>query len=274
MFETTFYDVTDDCSIYALTTQGLERIIAGGGMHSLVKVFDLRVSGSHAYHSASFPSKPPNRKLNAQSGDYTESKIIRDTMDGNNLVSGGWNLFLHPRRHDMRDAQRSIRTDASSVYSLSLPSPTSPFLYAGLEGAVMGIDFLSVMDKHPDPFFAQTVDRFPDSGTIDIKSSYNPFDDVFDLGMYEQGTEQALDMKLIVQEKVGEEVVSNAERRNQAMFQGLDERWKDPSTESDRWERGQQPQGRTEDQSHNRGRGRGRGRGQGRGRGTGRGRGV
>ena len=139
----------------------------------------------------------------------------------------------------------------------------------------MGINFLSVTDKHPDPFFAQTVDRFDHTGEIDIERSYNPDPDdgALNLGMYAQGTEEALDMKLVAQCGVGLGVEKNVGRRNSERFKGLDERWKDPS-EAERWVRGQQPgEGRGRGgtgQGQHRGRG-GRGRGAGGGRGRGRG---
>lgn len=261
-FETMFWDVTNDSSVYSLAMQGLERVVAGTSMHSMLKVFDLRSSGSHAYHSISVTSSR-NAGPRARAGDYTGNKIVSEAIHhaGTSPISGGWNLFLHPRNQVRHGRTRSSRTEDSPVYSLSIPSPTSPSLYAGVEGAVMSLDFLSILDKHPDPLFSRAIERFPDSNNVDIKRSYNPSDDVLNLGMYEQGNEEALGMQLMVQDGVGMGVERNAGRRDYARFKGLDERWKDPSDERDRWSRGQEPHGWREGRT---GRGRRGSRGRGR----------
>lgn len=263
-FETMFWDVTNDSSIYSLATQGLEHVVAGTSMHSMLKVFDLRFSNSHAYHSISL-STVQSVKRTMRTGDYAGNKIVSEAVNHRGLspISGGWNVFLHPRnqvRH--RTPQfRMPRSEDSPVYSLSIPSQTSSSVYTGVEGAVLGLEFLSVVDKHPDPLFASGIERFPDSNSIDIKQSYNPSNDVLNLGMYEQGNEQALGMRLMVQDGVGMGVVKNMERRDYARFKGLDERWKDPSDDKERWSRGQEPQGRRGGGGRGRRGGRGRGRG-------------
>jgi WD40 repeat protein len=270
-FEAMYWDVTNDSSIYSLTTQGLEHVVAGTSMHSMLKVFDLRLSGSHAYRSIPLSSKAQLSKPNSQTRDYAGNKVVREAIGHtkSKLVTGGWNLFLHPRNlvHHSRNL-RNPRNEDSPVYSLSIPSAHSPSLYAGVEGAVMGIDFLSVTDKYPDPLYSGAIERFPGSGAIDIEASYNPRGDVLSLGMYEQGNEQALNMRLVVQHDVSNELRKTIDSRDGTRFGILDERWMDPSDESGRWSRGQQPEGRRGGQGRNhaphRGRG-GRGRGRGRG---------
>ncbi|KAF2258158.1 hypothetical protein CC78DRAFT_622046 [Lojkania enalia] len=238
-FETMFLDVTNASSIYSLATQGLERVVAGTSTFSMLKVFDLRFAGSHAYHSAPLPPRSKVRRLSKGLDDVQHSSPI----------SGGWNLFLSPRnqvRHNnMRSPySRPPRTDYSPIYSLSIPSSTSPSLYAGLEGTVVNLDFVSILDKYPDPLFNQTIERFPDSGEVHLEQSYNPNSDVLNLGMYEQGDDKMLGMHLMVQDSIGMGVVENAQARDSARFMGLDERWKDPSDESNRWIRGQDPRSR------------------------------
>ncbi|KAF2656344.1 hypothetical protein K491DRAFT_692062 [Lophiostoma macrostomum CBS 122681] len=259
-FETMFWDVTSDSSIYSLATQGLERIVVGTSQHSMLKVFDLRLSGSHAYHSVALP--PQERRSAApKTRDYASNEIVSEAVNhiGVSTVSGGWNLFLHPRNleGDAASRRRRTRVDDTPIYSLSIPSSTSTSLYAGLEGSVMSLDFLSILDKHPDPLHRSAVVRFPNTDVVDVKSSYNPHGDVLDLGMYEQGSEDAVGMRLMVQGGVG--VEQNIERNNNSRSEELDDRWKDPSTEKNRWSRGQQPHGRGGG-GHRRGRG-GRGRG-------------
>ncbi|KAF2866973.1 hypothetical protein BDV95DRAFT_611258 [Massariosphaeria phaeospora] len=264
-FETFFWDVTNDSSIYSLALQGSERVVAGMARHSMLKVFDLRLSGSHAYHTIRLSAQQPP-KSKAKSFSF-ESIVFGEDTKTITSISGGWNLYLNPRnpdRHRVRTphARPHRTTEDSPIYSLSIPSPMSPNIYAGREGSITSLTFLSVADPHPDPLLSSAIQRFPDTNAIDIKSSYDPSDDVMNLGMYEQGDEQHLGMQLMIQDSVGMGVVKSAEQRNEGRFRGLDERWKDPS--EDRWERGQEPP------QNRRGGGRGRGGRGGRGRGRGR----
>lgn len=267
-FETMFWDQTNDSSIYSLATQGLERIVAGVSMHSMLKVFDLRLSGSHAYHTVNLPPKPKSKQNN---NDYAYNAIVNKASGNTPIISGGWNLYLNPRIPPRRGAYREDHWRGGQdcpVYSLSIPSPTSPNVYAGLEGTVQSLTFHSIADRHPDTLLSQSIVRFPDSGTVDVRSSYDPRGEALNLGMYEQGNEVGLGMQLLVQDGVNSGVVSNKKRSGFATTRGLDERWKDLRDESERWVRNTPPQ------SSGRGRGRGRGHGRGgRGRGRGGGRG-
>lgn len=268
-FESIFWDVTNDSAIYSLACQGLERFVAGSSMHSMLKVFDLRFAGSHAYHTIPIPTDSTSRPRRQ---DYTYNAII-DRFEGSSTkpVTGGWNVFLSPRsssrggpnRHPYRPGPR---TEDSPVYSLSIPSPTSTNLYAGLEGAVQNITFVSVLDPHPDPVIWQSLSHLPDSQNAEIKAIYNPNDDVLNLGMYEQGNEEGLGMQLLVQDDITPGLADNEKRREFAKRRGLDERWKDPGEDAERWARGQVPQGNTSGGNNSR-RGGYRGRGRGRGRG-------
>lgn len=253
-FETMFWDPTNDSSIYSLALQGLERIVAGVSMHSMIKVFDLRLSGSHAYHSIPLPAKP---KSKPSGQDHAYNAIIDDTKDDAATVSGGWNLYLNPRTPPPRNAYRDDywrgRGD-SPVYSLAIPSATSPNVYAGLEGAVQSLTFHGIADPYPDTTFSQSIVRFADSGAVDVRASYNPQGEALNLGMYEQGNEEGLGMHLLVQDGVTAGVVKNKERLNAAKLKGLDERWRDLRDEGDRWARGAVPTG-----PRRGGRGRGRG---------------
>jgi hypothetical protein len=263
-FETMFWDQTNDSSIYSLATQGLEHIVAGVSMHSMIKVFDLRLSGSHAYHTVSLTSQP---KVKPKSQDFTYNAVVNDTKGSAGVISGGWNLYLNPRIPPRRNAYREDYWRGgqdSPVYSLSIPSPTSPNVYAGLEGVVQSLTFHSTLDPHPDTLHSQSTARFADSGAVDIRSSYDSQGDSLNLGMYEQSNEEGLRMQLLVQGDVG----TNRPPGSTSKLNGLDERWKDLTTEGERWSRGPVPP------APSRGRG-GRGHGRGRGRGSrGRGRGA
>jgi WD40 repeat protein len=267
--ETMYWDPTNDSSIYSLATQGLERIVAGVSMHSMIKVFDLRLSGSHAYPTVPSPPKPTRTSKNQ---DYAYNSIVNNAEEHMATISGGWNLYLNPRIPPKRDAYREDYWRGgqdSPVYSLSIPSPNSLNIYTGLEGAVQSLTLHAIADPHPDTLLSQSLVRFPDSGAVDIKSSYNPQGDTLNLGMYEQGTEEGLGMQLLVQDRVSTGVAKNTKRKDAIRLSDLDERWRDLRDESNhRWARGTIPHG----PERGRGRGHGRGRG-GRGRGRGRGRG-
>ncbi|OAG12298.1 uncharacterized protein CC84DRAFT_1066602, partial [Paraphaeosphaeria sporulosa] len=194
-FETIFWDVTNDSAIYSLACQGLERFVAGSSMHSMLKIFDLRFPGSHAYHSIPLPTPTPSK---SKSQDYTYSAVIDRFQDAaTKPVTGGWNVFLSPRNNTPGAAPRhpyrpGPRTEDSPVYSLSIPSSTSPNIYAGLEGAVQNLHFVSVLDTHPDPLLSYAKDHLPEWQDHNVKQIYNPHNDVLNLGMYEQGSEEGL----------------------------------------------------------------------------------
>jgi hypothetical protein len=287
-FEQIFWDPTNDSPIYSLAAQGLERIVAGVALHSMIKVFDVRFSGSHAYHSISIPSNhKPNTKTKATTRDSATNAIVNGTNSRVQTHSGGWNLYLNPRVPPPRSAYRQdysrVRED-SPVYSLSIPSSTSQNLYAGLEGAVQEVTFHGIADRYPDAMMARSVVRHKrndgkngrgngygdDDGDVDIRASYNPHGGALNLGMYEQGTEEGIGMQLLVQDGVTNSVVRK-ERRDAAMAKGLDERWIDLRDEGERWARGEVvPRREAPPRVPRTGGGRGRERG-GRGRGGGRG---
>jgi WD40 repeat protein len=258
-FETLFWDPTNDSSVYSLAAQGLERIVAGVAMHSMIKVFDLRFSGSNVYNTVSLPSKA---KTNAKTKDSASSAIVNKSKDAVQTVSGGWNLYLNPRVPPPRNAYRhdySRNRDDSPVYSLSIPSPTSQNVYAGLEDVLQGLTFHGIADPHPDTMLFHSLTRYPDSGAVDVRASFNPQGDVLNLGMYERSKEE-LGMQLLVQDSVAASAATK-ERKDKAEANGLDERWIHLRDAGERWSRGEVPR------AHRRARGRGRG-GRGRGRGA------
>ncbi|USP81555.1 uncharacterized protein yc1106_08829 [Curvularia clavata] len=264
-FEQIYWDPTNDSPIYSLAAQGMDRVVAGVALHSMIKVFDLRLSGSHAYHTITLPSS--NGKKPARTRDSATNTIVDESKNKLPTISGGWNLYLNPRIPPPRSAYRQdysrVRED-SPVYSLSIPSPTSQNLYAGLEGAVQSLTFHGIADPHPDPMLSRSITHFRDSGTIDPRASYNPKGEVLALGMYEQGADESVGMQLLVQDSVTTGSAS-PKRREAARAKGLDERWIDLREEGDRWNRGEVPP-REQNRGQRQGRGRGRG-GRGRGRG-------
>lgn len=263
--ESLYWDPTNDSSIYSLATQGLERVVVGVSMHSMLKVFDLRLAGSHAYSSIALPSKA---KPKPRSPENAVNSIVNDTATTATSIWGGWNLFLNPRAPPNRSAYRedfSRGRDDSPVYNLSIPSPTSPHLYAGLEGSIEALTFHGIADAHPDTLLSQTATSLADSVAVDVAASYNPRGDSLNLGMYEQGDEQGLGMQLLVQDAVTSEVAQAGLKRVDEKYKGLDERWKDLRDDKDRWTRGVLQGPRQANRGGRGGRGRWRGRGRGRG---------
>jgi len=238
-FETMYWDPTNDSPIYALAAHGLERVVVGVSMHSMIKVFDLRLSGSHAYYATTTPLPSANKP---KQQDYTPDTVLNHTTSNATVLSGGWNLFLNPRVPPKPGAYRAEywrgRED-SPVYSLSIPSPTSQHVYAGLEGVVQSLTFHSFTDKHPDPMLSLQTGQCSDSNDDDGPLAHNLPSDVLNLGMYEQGSEEGLGMQLLVQGDVVSEV-------NETDSHGRDDRWKDIRNSEDRWARGEnrQRQGR------------------------------
>ncbi|KAH9864228.1 hypothetical protein J1614_010162 [Plenodomus biglobosus] len=234
-FELMYWDPTNDSSVYSLAVHGLERIVAGVARHSMIKVFDLRLSGSHAYHTVTMPSSLPKKH---KQQDFALNKVVDDNRSNTDVLSGGWNLFLNPRTPPEHHAYRTDYwrgRDDSPVYSLSIPSPTSQNVYAGLEGVVQSLTFHSFSDKHPDPTLAL---------------SYRPQDDVLNLGMYEQGSEEGLGMQLLVQGHVVNEVAETHRGKAIQSIRGLDERWKDIRNGDDRWARNENPTRPTRGRGH------------------------
>ncbi|KAI4620870.1 hypothetical protein J4E83_005232 [Alternaria metachromatica] len=234
-FEQVFWDPTNDSPVYSLAAQGRERFVAGVALHSMIKVFDLRLAGSHAYHTISSPSHKPKRK--AVSRDSAINVIVDDNKSKSLIRSGGWNLYLKPRDYLSRATQNS------PVYSLSIPSSTSQNLYAGLEGAVQNLTFHGVADTYPDPMLSYGLVQdcyyyHKNSNKVDVRASYDNDGGVLNLGMYEQGTEDVLGMQLLIQGSMDSSVVSK-ERADKAMAKGLDERWIDLRAEQDRWSAGE-----------------------------------
>jgi hypothetical protein len=269
-FEQIFWDPTNDSPIYSLAAQSLERIVAGVALHSMIKVFDLRFSGSHSYHTIPVPNRKTTPKVKATSQDSATNVIVNEIKNQVPVKSGGWNLYLNPRIPPPRMAYRNdylrMRED-SPVYSLSIPSSTSQNLYAGLEGTVQSLTFHGIADTHPDPMLSHSLVRH-NNNEIDVHTSYNSDHGALNLGMYEQGTEEGVGMQLLVQDGVTLSAVEKR-RRDGAMAKGLDERWIDLRDKRERWTRGEVVSQRERPPRGPRTGGRGRGRGgRGRGRGT------
>ncbi|KAI9659128.1 MAG: hypothetical protein M1821_002088 [Bathelium mastoideum] len=223
-----YHEPTDDSAVYSLVTLGRERLAAGTARHSVVKFFDLRMTGGRAYHyldtfastSESFKGELSLRNDNAQRTDGEMSPNLEEANEGT-----GWNLFLNPREmhaapgrgHSTWSSRRSVE---SPVYSLSMPSSCSPTLFAGVENAVVQLDFASVLDRHPDPVHARGI-KLDATGEVDIRHTWNPRSDVLNLAMYER-------MDGVNGEAMRLKVQQSLESKDwEIRPSSLDERWKD-----------------------------------------------
>ncbi|KAK3616969.1 hypothetical protein LTR56_025600 [Elasticomyces elasticus] len=200
-FSQSYTDPTDDSAIYSLLPRGQEQVVAGTSRHSLLKVFDLRL-GAKCYSY-----------LDATTGS---------TVDVGEAVRRDWNIFLKPHNtsHTSSAAGRrgsyySRSTHESSVYSLASSSPSSPFLYAGVENAVLELGFTSALDRHQDPaFFPSRMEKRVGNGNEGLD---------LNLAMYDQ---TAGNVKLFTQRSVGETRRLNGYTLDDPTVEGLDERWR------------------------------------------------
>lgn len=197
-FVASFIDSTDHGTIYSLQTIGQNQFVAGGARHSMLKFFDLRAASA----------RPLGRTNIDQADEHPTYRAPRK--------DSGWNLYLNPRNESQRGArwQQPLRETTSPIYSLSSPSPNSASLIVGVENSIVELDFISMMDKHPDPLFARGVVR-SQRGDINVVKSWNPKDDVLNFGMYEHSMTGAV--KLKTQARVG---------KYDGVNEGMDGRWR------------------------------------------------
>ncbi|MCJ1470014.1 hypothetical protein MMC07_008659, partial [Pseudocyphellaria aurata] len=179
-FTAVFSDVIDASSaVYSLSLFGRERFIVGSSQNCLIKIFDLRLPGGKMYYAAdldpcsSDPPRGPGMTSVTCCQYHCHSKDkCRDCS-----------IFLHPRH--VRGGQISRREGMSPVYSLSSPSPFSPTFFAGIEGKVLEVDVVSVMDHHPDPIFRSGPKR-TGNRALDLRRKWDPRSEVLSLPLYEQ----------------------------------------------------------------------------------------
>ena len=228
--EQSYRDPTDDSPIYSLATLGRERLAAGTARHSMVKFFDLRMDGGRAYHyiDALATNAGVSQDM-LQTPNELAQNVDKDTALRHAVTEDGtgWNLFLNPREMHAAPGRghsnwSSRRSAESPVYSLSMPCTYSPTLFAGVENAVVQLDFASVLDRHPDPVHADEV-KYNPAGEVDIKQTWNPRSDVLNLAMHEQmnGANGA---------SMGLKVQKSLESKHWGLRpSGVDERWRDSS---------------------------------------------
>ncbi|SMR49728.1 unnamed protein product [Zymoseptoria tritici ST99CH_3D1] len=168
--EQSYIDPADDSAIYSILPRGQEKLLTGTSRHNLLKVFDLRL-GKKCY-------------------DYRNaSKAKRTNLDS----ESDFNIFLRsnePPGQGNRGWQRN-RTKESSVYSLASSSADSPYIYAGLENAIMSLAFTEILDDHPDSTFFDPWSSRTDKKLASSSRMVNERE-VLSLAMYDQGSNMSL----------------------------------------------------------------------------------
>jgi len=136
--------------------------------------------------SITSPSHPIKTSYTATSTCSIHKYKVSNRLD--------WNVFLN-----VGCDQSMGRVSDSPIYSLSSPSSFSPSWYAGVEGKVMQVDMVSMMDRHHDPVFRYGPNKTADRDA-DVVSKWNPENDALRLPAYEQ---KAGNLRLIKQQRVG-----------------------------------------------------------------------
>lgn len=211
--------------IYSLLPIGTERFVAGGGRHSIIKIFDLRMPGSKMYHAADLePCFPERNVARKQNGKMKESWCCYYHYDAKHNRRG-WNVFLRFQSH-------RARRD-SPVYALSRPSQGSPSFFAGIENHVIQMDMVAMLDQQPDPVYANGPAGQGNKGEPDLvytniparkgsklgaRRRWDPNREVIPMSMYEHD-EGAVNLKT--------QRVELDDPDRYAYQPGWDERWLD-----------------------------------------------
>ena len=207
---TIFQDPVDTWSpIYSLMAIGGERFAAGGGRHSILKVFDLRMPGDNLYDIVDpDPGRP--KKSNAPKSSKVQNGFENCTFHDSKFERRSWNVFLSHGNHQYGSGKFSD----SPVYSLSRPSQSSPTFFAGIESTVLQFDMVSVMNRHPDPIF----NNGPAQDEHDVERKWDPQGNILCLPLYEHSNGA---VKLRKQQSVRETKIN----ATSSPKPGWDERW-------------------------------------------------
>ena len=217
-----FEDTVDNSAIYSLLAFGRERFVAGASRHCMLKVFDLRMPGGKMYHYTDALThvgiQDRSKGLlddNTAKWKATTNYHPKELRDR----SHNYNMYLGSNPNESRPLPRT-RAD-SPVYSLSAPSPCSPWFYAGIENAVVQLDVVSARDMHPDPVFSSGLQL--DGTSQAIIDKWDPRREATTLRMYEHETVDSAEpnLGLMTQNRVHGYEYMEAEGGGQ-----WDERWR------------------------------------------------
>lgn len=146
-----YFDPIDNSTVYSLVSKGRERIVACASRNTLLKFFDLRMTGGRNY-------------------SYTTGlRGVHRQQSQKTPELSGWSVFVHPpnpnsqqhrfgtptmlRRNQNWNTQANRQDLMSPTYSISTPSLVSPTLYTGLTERIVQIDIVDLFDRFPDPVY-------------------------------------------------------------------------------------------------------------------------
>lgn len=224
-----YSDTVDNGQILSLAAIGHERFLAGSDQNACLKTFDLRMPGDHTYsYLDARPSASPKRRSSA-----SQNLVVRphaDRRSFNTFLSVRkwrnervWDPLPLPRQHS------GTTNYSGSIYGLSVPSPTSPTVYAGIENHVLQLDFVGTDD----------VERgYIDPLLSNLKEQKNTH--VFDLGCYERPRpgRESTDPVLLNKQAMWHELKSQPERNEESEASGWDRRWRLGGMRRPSWSRG------------------------------------
>lgn len=230
-----YFDTVDNGQILSLAAIGHERFLAGSDQNACLKTFDLRMPGGHTYsYTDARPSGPPKHRFSASQNLLT--RPLADQRSFNMFLSVRrwrnervWDPLPLPRQHS------GTANYSGSVYALSVPSSTSPTVYAGIENHVLQLDFVGTDDVeggYIDPLLSSLKEQ---------KTTH-----VFDLGCYERPRpgRESTDPVLLNKQAMWHELKSQPERNEESEAAGWDRRWRLGGGRRSSWSRGRSGPGR------------------------------
>jgi hypothetical protein len=216
-FVSRFYDWIDVGSNLSLAAHGHERFVAGSSQNACMAFFEMRKPGQRSYsylesrnvaHIRS-PTKSKQDLIGRQSAASRDFSVFLSVRVWNR--SSLWQPMPLPRQH------AGTHRYSGSVYSLSVPSPTSPTIYAGIESHVLQLDLVNSDDVDED-----NIDPF----LHDLKAEKSS--NVWCLGCYEhprQGNDSS-DAVLLNKQAMWHEMRAQPHQNEESDAAGWDIRWR------------------------------------------------
>lgn len=151
---TEFSDTVDDGMIASILSIGKDSFIAGGHQNACLKLFDIRRPGSRPYSYLNSRNRwQPTKNSELFPEPRWKAAMSHPATDVNVLLA--IRLGIHTRIYaplmNLHGNDRNNRHDRSlryrgSIYSLSMPSPSSRTIFAGIENHVLQLDLASTDD--------------------------------------------------------------------------------------------------------------------------------
>ncbi|KAH8428010.1 uncharacterized protein LDX57_005715 [Aspergillus melleus] len=179
-YEAAYRDITDSNPVYCIHPFTQDKFVVGAGGDAVLKIFDLRMPRTYDSLEArgsvlSAPNQQPSNKSHIKAA---KSPHLDLTM-----------FLSYPPPHAQgfsnpgRARGRATRNYRGPIYNMSSPSLLSPTIYAGIEDAVVRLDFVSTDDLTGprQSWYQELID-------LDLSIENNPatLDHVLNLSGYER----------------------------------------------------------------------------------------